>query len=111
MKKNRLKWLAGVLMMSFLFGFALSLPVIASESEEGISTNPNLVRGLVTLVRRDLVFVNQEPYRFSLDVMFYDEEEGVVKNGKRKLKRDVKVDLTLKDNLVVKVTIYGLLPK
>ncbi len=110
MEKNGSRWFAGFLIMGFLFGFVFSSPVMAQKDEEGRSHNPNLVSGHVTSVQRHQVFVDKKAYHFSVDVRFYDEEGGVVQHGRRKLKRDRRVDLSLKNNAIVRVTIYGLLP-
>ncbi len=111
MKKNCSQWFAGLLIMGLLFGSLFSSPVIALEDEEGRSNDPHLVTGHVTSLQRHKVFVDQQAYHFSVDVRFYDEEGGIVKQGRRQLKRKMKVDLSLKDDAVVIVTIYGLLPK
>ncbi len=108
MEKRPLKWCAAVLMVGLILGPVSLLPAVADEREEGAS-DPNLVSGFITVVKRHEILINGKEYALPGDVTFYDEDGQNLKKGRNKLKFDTRVDLVLKDNVVVKVIIYGLL--
>lgn len=109
MHKKGLRGIVGVLLVGLLLSMATVYSVAASELHDGGPTDPNQVRGVVFEHGPDFIIINMERYTLSKDVTFTNEEGGVLKNGRMHLRPDMQVDLTLKDNQVVSVTIYGLL--
>lgn len=93
--------------LSLLVGMILVLPVLAEEEDR--PTDPNVVRGQITLLGRDYVQVDTTRYILSSNIQYVNEEGRAIKHGRKKMKKRMKVDLLMKEGSVVQVMIYGLL--
>jgi len=107
MKGFKSKSLVQFTLFSLFVGMILVSPVLADE--EGQPIDPNVVRGFITSVGRDHIQMNETRYPLFPNTRYINEEGGLLNNGKKTMKTDMKIDLLMEKGVVIQVTIYGLL--
>jgi len=107
MKGFKSKSLVQFTLFSLFVGMILVSPVLADE--EGQPIDPNVVRGFITSVGRDHIQMNATRYTLFPNTRYINEEGGLLNNGKKTMKTNMKIDLLMEKGVVIQVTIYGLL--
>ncbi|MFQ5597544.1 MAG: hypothetical protein ACE5GK_05780 [Nitrospiria bacterium] len=109
MKKDRLSKLLSIMVFGLVLSFGTVYTTNAEDLHDGMPTDPNQLRGVVSEVGPDYIILNMERFTLSKEVIFKNEEGGELENGITQVKADMQVDLTFEDNKIVSITIYGLL--
>ncbi len=101
--KARISLVALILLVGIIF----VLPVLADEEDR--PTDPDVVRGFIAKLGRGYVQIDTTRYTLFPNTRYINEEGGLLNNGKKHMKTDMKVDLLVEEGIVVQLTLYGLL--
>lgn len=89
--------------------FPLEPSPIPEVSEARDGRSQNAVRGSVDEVGRGFVIVDGKRFQVAADVRVTDEEDGTLDRGLNALREQMKVELTLAGQIVVRIKVFGLL--
>lgn len=90
------------------WAFSLKPPIL-TVSEAPERPPQNTFQGDIDQVGRGFVVVNGRRFAVAADVRVTDEEDGVLERGMNALKQQMKVELTLAGQTVVRIKVFGLL--
>lgn len=89
----------------------IAAPALSAEAGLEEPADPRRIRGNLEHAGPDFVMVDGRRFHLAPRVQVKDEEGGAVPDGLNALKPQMEVALTLEDNRVVQITIFGLLAR
>lgn len=89
--------------------FSVEPPPVLQVSGAPDGQPSNTVQGSVDEVGRGFVIVDGKRFQVAVDVRVIDEEDGVLQRGLNALRRQMKVELTLAGQTVVRIRVFRLL--